>query len=151
MFYKAVPTQAVINPLSLPFFLLYVRHSSPSSLYVTLLLHFPRGRSDWSSPYCSLTLWFHYALDMCFINNQEIDDHLLATAIKFRSFCAQMNRWRGLQYRHHQEFSFKCAGGGREGEACIETTPLARAQALLTSRQQNSRVDEVDLLTQHAI
>jgi len=50
-----------------------------------------------------------------FINNQEIDDHLSATTKKFQSFCAQMNRWRGLQYRHHQEFSFKCAVAGREG------------------------------------
>jgi hypothetical protein len=64
MFQKAVSTQDVTNPVSLLFFLLYVRYSSPPSLCV-ILRHFSHDCSNWSSPapnsislnYPSVSLW----------------------------------------------------------------------------------------------
>jgi hypothetical protein len=49
VFYKAVPTQDVTNPVSLPSFLLHVWYSSPPWLYITLL-HLSHDRSKRSSP-----------------------------------------------------------------------------------------------------
>jgi len=59
VFQKAVPTQRANNPVSLPSFLLYVRHSSPPWLFLTLF-HLSNDRSNWPSPSFSSTTFQNF-------------------------------------------------------------------------------------------